>query len=48
METCSSETSVDFQQTTRRDIPEDTTIRVEDYVILIIYEVYCGAENPVF
>jgi hypothetical protein len=26
--TCSSETSVDFQRTTRRNVPEDRTLRV--------------------
>jgi hypothetical protein len=31
-ETCSSETSVDFQQTTRRYIPEDRTLQYSSWV----------------
>jgi hypothetical protein len=34
--TCSSETSVDFQQTTRRYIPEDTTPQLK-YLFSVFY-----------
>jgi hypothetical protein len=30
---CSSETSVDFQRTTRRYIPEDSTLQTQSYLI---------------
>jgi hypothetical protein len=46
--TYSSETSVDFRRTTLRYIPEDRTLRFEENIVLIIFEIHCDYENQVF
>jgi hypothetical protein len=53
---CSSETSVKFQQTTRRDIPEDSTVHMNDslredhcttYAINLSHRTYAASLTPV-
>jgi hypothetical protein len=45
-QTCSSETSVDFQRTTRRYIPEDRTLRNHRCENLISYIIIPRLEKP--